>query len=95
MEPWVLAGLLGTTFGVAALVSPIVRSLLRAIFRRPRDTSVIVNVGGKNTVTHRPSRLEGRALRKAMRKSARRPEEPADGVQADGVQAGTGDDLYE
>jgi hypothetical protein len=46
MEPLILAALLGGIL-LAMLVSPTVRSLLRAIFRRPRETSVIISVGGK------------------------------------------------
>ncbi|MFE2970019.1 hypothetical protein ACFXKC_41385 [Streptomyces sp. NPDC059340] len=46
MEPIVLVILLGVVF-VATLASPSVRGLLRAIFRRPRETSVIVEVDGK------------------------------------------------
>ncbi|MFF8322005.1 hypothetical protein ACF06V_33225 [Streptomyces bobili] len=46
MEPVILVILLGVVLGVM-LISPAVRGVLRAIFRRPRQTSVIVEVNGR------------------------------------------------
>jgi hypothetical protein len=46
MEPVILASLLLVVLA-SMLVSRTVRGLLRAIFRRPRETSVIIEIDGK------------------------------------------------
>ena len=72
MEPLAMAALLGTILA-AMLLSATVRGLLSAIFRRPRQTSVFVEVDGRRVeVIPRVRQLEGRALGRASRKADRR-----------------------
>lgn len=71
MEPIILIILLWVVL-VAMLGSPTVRGLLRAIFRRPRETSVFVKVDGRRVEVRPTVRVEGRSLEEALRESERR-----------------------
>lgn len=60
MEPLVLVALSGAVFA-AVSISSTVRGILRSIFRRPRETSVLLKVDGKQTELS-SSRLEAQRI---------------------------------